>query len=85
MDSMAGRVGLSIVHRSVPRRVADAPQPQALLEDLTYPLATIAEGYGNNEEDIAAARLWYLERVLFLPPMSVDGGTQDKLLVFALA
>ena len=85
MDSMAGQIGLSIVHRSVPRRLADAPQLQVLLEDLTDPLATISEGDGNNEEDIAAKRLWYLDRVLSLPPMSVDGGTQDKSLVLHLA
>ena len=32
--SMAGRIGLSVLHRSAPRRVADTPQLQTLLEDL---------------------------------------------------
>ena len=53
-DSMVRRVGLSVVRRSGPRRVADTPQLQALLEDLVDPSATISEGDGNNKEDTAA-------------------------------
>ena len=56
-DSMAARLGLSVVHRSAPRSVVDAPQLPALLEDLTDPSATISEGDGNNEEDTAAANV----------------------------
>ena len=33
-DSMVRRVGVSAMRRSAPRRVADAPQLQTLLEDL---------------------------------------------------
>ena len=37
--------------------MADTPQLQALLEDLTYPLAPIFEKDGNNEEDTAVANV----------------------------
>ena len=48
------------MHRSHPRRVVDAPQLQALLEDLTDPLATISEGDGNSEECCAqSTTFWY--------------------------
>ena len=57
VDSMVGRIGLSIMDRSGPKRVADAPQLQALLEDLTDPSATISEGDGNIEEDTAVANV----------------------------
>ena len=36
-DSMARRIGPSVVHRIVPRRVADTSYMQALLEDLANP------------------------------------------------
>ena len=57
MDSMAGRIGLSIMGRSGPKRVADTPQLQALLEDLTDRSAKISEGDGNIEEDTAVANV----------------------------
>ena len=57
VDSMTGRIGLSVMGRSGPKRVADTPQLQALLEDLTDPSATISEGDGNIEEDTAAANV----------------------------
>ena len=57
MDSMAGRIGLSVMGISGPKRVADTPQLQALLEDLTDPSATISEGDGNIEEDTAVANV----------------------------
>ena len=47
------RIGQSVVHRLGPRRVADTPQLQALLEDLADLLATVSEGDGNSEEDKA--------------------------------
>ena len=37
VDSMAGRIGLSVLHKSAPRRMAGTPQLHALLEDLTDP------------------------------------------------
>ena len=43
--------------RSRPKRVADTPQLQGLLEDLTNPSATISDGDGNIEEDTAAANV----------------------------
>ena len=46
VDSMAARTGLPILCRLDPRRLVDAPELQALLEDLTDPSATIAEGMG---------------------------------------
>ena len=52
-DSLVRRIGQSVVHRSGPRKVADTPQLQALLEDLADPSATISEGDGNSEEDRA--------------------------------
>ena len=52
-DSMVRQLGLSVVHRSAPRRVADTPQLQALLEDVADHSATISEGDGNSEEDRA--------------------------------
>ena len=55
VDSMAARTGLPILCRLDPRRLVDAPELQALLEDLTDPSATISEGDGNSEEDTAAA------------------------------
>ena len=45
-DSMVRRFGLFVVRRSAPRRVADTPQLQALLEDLADPSTTISEGDG---------------------------------------
>ena len=57
VDSMAGRIGLPLLHRSGPKRVADTPQLQASLEDLTDPSAALSEGDGNNEEDTAAANV----------------------------
>ena len=57
VDSMAARTGLLVLRRSDPRRLVDAPQLQALLEDLTDPSATIAEGDGNSEEDTSAANV----------------------------
>ena len=56
-DSLVRRIGPSVVHRSGPRRVADTPQLQALLEDLADPSATISEGEGDSEEDTAAANV----------------------------
>ena len=55
VDSMAGRIGLSVLHRSAPRRVSGTPQLQALLEDLTDPSATIHERDRNSEEETAVA------------------------------
>ena len=52
-DSMVRQFGLSVVCRSAPRRVADTPQLQALLEDVADHSATISEGDGNSEEDRA--------------------------------
>ena len=52
-DSMVRRIGLSVEHRSAPGRAVDTPQLQALVEDLADPSATISEGEGNNEEDMA--------------------------------
>ena len=49
MDSMAGRIGLFVMGRSGPKRVADTPQLHASLEDLTDPSATIFEGDTNIE------------------------------------
>ena len=60
MDSMAVRTGLLVLRRSDPRRLVDAPQLQALLEDLTDPSATISEGDGNSEEDTSAANVLFL-------------------------
>ena len=57
MDSMAGRIGLSVLHRSVPRRVASTPQLQAMLEDLTNPSATVHEGDRNSEKETAVANV----------------------------
>ena len=57
VDSVAGRNGLSVVRRLGPKRVADTPQPQALLNDLTDPSATIFEGDGNNEKDTATTNV----------------------------
>ena len=62
-DSMVRRVGLSVVRRSVPRRVANTPQLQALLEDLGDPSATIFEGDGNSKEDTAAANVQHIGRL----------------------
>ena len=45
-DSMVRQLGLSVVRRSAPRRVADTPQLQALLEDLADHSATISERDG---------------------------------------
>ena len=50
-------MGLSVMGRSGPKRLADTPQLQALLEDLTDPPAKISEGDGNIEEDTAAANV----------------------------
>ena len=50
-DSLVRWIGSSVVCRSGPIRVADTPQVQALLEDLTDTLATISEGDKNSEED----------------------------------
>ena len=52
-DSLVGQIGQSVVHRSGPRKVADTPQLQALLEDLADLSATVSEGDGNSEEDRA--------------------------------
>ena len=52
-DSMVRQLGLSVVRRSAPRRVADTSQLQALPEDLADSSATISEGDGNSEEDRA--------------------------------
>ena len=57
VDSIAGRIGLSVMGRSGPKRVADTPQLQALLEDLTDISATTSEGDGNIEEDTVAANV----------------------------
>ena len=54
---MTGRIGLSVMGRSGPKRLADTPQLQALLEDLTDPSAKISEGDGNIKEDTAAANV----------------------------
>ena len=54
---MTGRIGLSVIGRSGPKRVADTPQLQALLEDLTDPSTTISEGDWNIEEDTVAANV----------------------------
>ena len=60
VDSMAARTGLLVLRRSDPRRLVDAPQLQALLEDLTDPSATISEGDGNSEEDTSTANVLFL-------------------------
>ena len=57
VDSMAGRIGLSVLHRSAPRRVAGTPQLQAPLEDLTDPSATGYEGDGNSKKEAAVANV----------------------------
>lgn len=57
MDSMARRMGLSIVYRSVLRRMTDTTYLQALLQDLLDPSTTIYKGGGNNKKDIVAANL----------------------------
>ena len=57
VDSLAAQTGVPVLCRSDPRRLFDAPQLQALLEDLTDPSATISEGDGNFEEDTAAANV----------------------------
>ena len=54
---MAAQTGLPVLCRSDPRRLVDAPQLQALLEDLTDPSATISEGDGNSKEDTTAANV----------------------------
>lgn len=54
---MAGWIGLSIVHILAPRWVANKPQQQALLENLTYPSRTISEGDGNNKDDTTATNI----------------------------
>ena len=41
VDSMAGRIGLSILHISALRRVAGTPQLQEMLEDLIDPSAIV--------------------------------------------
>ena len=61
-DPMARRIGLSVVCRSVPRRLDDTPQLKILLEDLPDPSATISEGGGNSEEDIVAANVQRIRR-----------------------
>ena len=50
VDSMVRRIGLFVMRKSAPRRMADTPQLQAFLEDLANPLATISKGDGNSEE-----------------------------------
>ena len=57
VDSVAGQNGLSVVCKLGLKWVADTPQPQALLKDLTDPSATISEANGNNKEDTAAANV----------------------------
>ena len=57
MHSISGRIGLSVMGRSGPKRVANTPQLQALLEDLTNPSATIYEADENIEEDTAVANV----------------------------
>ena len=59
---MVRRVGLSVVRRSAPRRVADTRKLQTLLEDLADPSATTSKGDGNTEEDIVAANVQYSGR-----------------------
>ena len=51
VESLVRRIGLSIVCRSGPRRVADTPQVQALLEDLVDLQATISKGDRNTKKD----------------------------------
>ena len=48
---------------SAPRRVADTPQLQALLEDLADPSATIYERDGSSEEDTSAANVQHSGRL----------------------
>ena len=60
VDSMAAQTGLLVLRRSDPRRLVDAPQLQALLEDLTDPSATISKGDGNNKKDTSAANVLFL-------------------------
>ena len=55
VDSMVRQIELFVLYRSGPKKVADTPQLQALLEDLTDRLATISKGDGNNEEDTTVA------------------------------
>ena len=57
VDSMAGRIGLSVLHRSAPRRVAGTPRLQAPLEDLTDPSATVYEGDWNSKKETAVANV----------------------------
>ena len=63
VDSMAARLGLSVVHRSGPGSVVDALQLPALLEDLTDPSATTSEGDGNRrlfaESCAQSTTFWY--------------------------
>ena len=57
VDSMAGQIGLFVLHRSAPRRVAGTPQLQAPLEDLTDASATIYKGDWNSKKEIAVANV----------------------------
>ena len=57
VDSMARRIGLSVLHRSAPRRMAGTPQLQAPLEDLTDPSATVYEGDWNSKRKTVVANV----------------------------
>ena len=57
VDSMVGRIGVSVLHRSTPRRVTGAPQLQALLKDLTDPSATVYEGDGSSRKETTVANV----------------------------
>ena len=56
-NSIVRRFGPSVGRRSIPRRVADTPRVQALLEDLADPLETISKGNRNSELDTTAANV----------------------------
>ena len=63
VDSMGGRIGLSILHESAPRRVASTPQLQALLEDLTNPSTTVYEGDGNSKKETVVTKVQHTRRL----------------------
>ena len=57
VDSMAGQIGLSVLHRLALRRVASTPQLQAMLKDLTYPSAIVHEGDRNSGRETTVANV----------------------------
>ena len=62
--------------------MADTPQLQASLEDLTNPSATISKGDGNIEEDTAAANVHHsgrLERGISSVVLAEEGQLSPKV------